>query len=87
MRTTAGIAAIVAGVVLGLVITFVLRPRWSGAATSTALAIAGGLLGVGSIAVQERASAAEWILTPVVIGIFLPLQVRLLYRGKGPLRT
>jgi hypothetical protein len=87
VRTTAGIAAIVAGAVLGLVVTLALRSRWSGRATSLALAISGGLLGIGAIAVQDGASAAEWVLAPLILAALLPVHVRLLYRGKGPLRT
>jgi hypothetical protein len=87
VRTTLGIAAIVVGAGLGLFATFVVRARRPWRTTAAALALSGALVGIGAITVQHEANAAEWVLAPVLLGALVPLNVRLLFGGGGPLRT
>ena len=79
--------AIVVGAGLGLFATFVVRSRQPWRTTAAALALSGALVGIGAIAVQHEANAAEWLLAPIVLGALFPLNVRLLFRGAGPMRT
>ncbi len=72
---------------VGLVAVFALRSRLAWSATTGVLALAGAGLGLGAIMVQRNASAPEWALAPLVCAALLPLNVRLLYAGEGPLRT
>ena len=87
MRTTLGVVAIVVGAGLGLFATFVVRARRPWRTTAAALALSGALVGLGAIAVQHEANAAEWLLAPITLGALVPLNVRLLFSGSGPMRT
>ena len=42
--------------------------------------------GLGAIGLQDRATAVEWVLTPVVLGALGVFHDRLLFAGEGPRR-
>lgn len=77
-------AVIGAGAVVVLTATFVFRDRVATSVRTGVLVIGAGLVGVGAIGLQDRASTAEWILTPVVLGALAVLHDRLLFAGSGP---
>jgi hypothetical protein len=72
-----GTSAVAAGM-------FGLRAPVTGTVRTIVLAIGGALVGLGAIGLQRDASAAEWVLTPLVLGALSVLHARLLFAGEGP---
>lgn len=79
-------AAIVVGASAVAASMFALRTPARGALRTLALAGGGALVGLGGIGLQRGASAAEWILTPLVLGALSVFHARLLSAGEGPRR-
>jgi hypothetical protein len=63
---------------------FGLRAPVTGTVRTIVLAVGGALVGLGAIGLQPDASAAEWVLTPLVLGALSVLHARLLFAGEGP---
>ncbi|MDP9328748.1 MAG: hypothetical protein M3P10_11115 [Actinomycetota bacterium] len=72
-----GASAVAAGM-------FGLRAPVTGTVRTIVLAVGGALVGLGAIGLQPDASAAEWVLTPLVLGALSVLHARLLFAGEGP---
>jgi hypothetical protein len=72
-----GASAVAAGM-------FGLRAPVTGTVRTIVLAVGGALVGLGAIGLQQDASAAEWVLTPPVLGALSVLHARLLFAGEGP---
>ena len=87
MRTGLGIALLVASTALGLGTSLVVRKRLPARAIDILVALAGAGLGVGALVLQQDVNAAEWIVVPVALAALLPVHVRLLFTGEGPLRV
>jgi hypothetical protein len=51
------------------------------------LALVGAAIGVGGLALQDDVGVWSWVVAPLAIGVLLPLHVRALFAGEGPLRT
>ena len=51
------------------------------------LAVVGVAIGLGGLALQDDVGVWSWIVAPLMIGVLLPLHVRVLFAGEGPLRT
>ena len=76
--------SIAAGGVVVLGATFAFRHRMPDVVRLGVLVIGSLVVGLGAVGVQERASAAEWILAPAVLGALAVLHDRLLFAGEGP---
>jgi hypothetical protein len=62
----------------------------SSAPSRTALllaSVAGAGLGIGALLLQHSVRTVEWIVAPGVLAALLPVHIRLLFAGKGPLRV
>jgi hypothetical protein len=79
-------AVLAAGGLIVAASMFPLRGRMSEPARRAVLVAGGVVVGLGAIGLQDHASAAEWILTPVVLGALGVLHDRLLFAGEGPRR-
>ena len=51
------------------------------------LALAGVAVALGGLAVQQDVGMWSWIVAPTMLGILLPVHVRVLFAGDGPFRT
>ncbi len=51
------------------------------------LALAGVGIALGGLAVQTDVGFWSWVVAPLMLGILLPLHVRVLFAGDGPFRT
>jgi hypothetical protein len=85
MRTGLGIALLACSVALALGVST--RPRLPARVTSSLVALAGVGMGIGALLPQHGVRMAEWIFAPLVLAALLPVHVRLLFAGKGPLRV
>ena len=57
------------------------------AVRDAALAVVGVAIGLGGLAIQDDVSGWSWIVAPTMLGILLPVHVRVLFAGDGPFRT
>jgi hypothetical protein len=78
-----GVALIVAGVGLGLVVVFALWEPLSAAAAFTALAGLGMMVGAGALLVQDDPGLADWALTLGALAVLTPLHGRLVFGTPG----
>jgi hypothetical protein len=78
-----GIALIASGSLVAVLVVFGLWRRLSTAAAMTILAVCGVVVGAGALLVQERASAFEWALTLVGLGVFAPVHARMVFGPPG----
>lgn len=84
MNVGAGVGLIVGSSLVGALVVVAL---WRGLAPAVAmpsLAALGSALGAGALLVQDHASAAEWAITVVVLGLLTPLHARLVFGRPGP---
>jgi hypothetical protein len=79
----AGVALIVAGSLVGLIVVFVLWRRLAPAVALALLAGCGVAVGAGGLLVQDVVTAAEWTLTLVALGVLAPLHARLVFGLPG----
>lgn len=84
MRTSGGVAAIVAGTGLALLVAFGLWRRVPSAAPYALLAACGVLVGVGALLVQDRPGPGDWVIAPVALGVLTPIHARLVFGRPGP---
>jgi hypothetical protein len=87
MHPAAGIAVIIAGSALALLVGGWLRTRLPWAAVDALMASAGALVGVGGLLMLDGVSTASWIAGPVALALVAPLNVRALFARAGPFRT
>jgi hypothetical protein len=87
MRTGLGIAALACSVALVLGVSVPGRHRLPSAVTHALVALAGAGLGIGALLPQQGVRTAEWIVAPLVLAALLPVHIRLLFAGNGPLRV
>jgi hypothetical protein len=78
-----GVAAIVTGAMLGLGVAFFLWRRLRAALAFAALTVAGVLVGVGALAVQERVRLADRVVTVLVLAVLTPVHGRLVFGKPG----
>jgi hypothetical protein len=78
-----GIALLVAGALLTLLVYFVLWRRVPPAVAFTSIAACGLILGAGALLVQDGVSGAEWALTLAVLAALGPLHGRLVFGRPG----
>ena len=78
-----GVAVIVAGAMLGLGVALFLWRRLRAALAFAALTIAGVLVGVGALAVQERVRLADRVVTVLVLAVLTPVHGRLVFGKPG----
>jgi hypothetical protein len=83
MNVPAGVALIVAGSGLSLVVVLGAWRRLPAAAALGAVGGAGLLVGFGAISVQAEASAPEWGLALAAIGLLAPVHARLVFGPPG----
>ena len=79
-----GIALVVLGSLLGLLVVFGAWRRLPPAAALALMAGCGGLVGSGALLVQDGASGLEWALTLGVLGALTPLHAWLVFGRPGP---
>jgi len=87
MHPTAGVAVIVVGVTLALVVGGWLRTTLPPLATDALMALAGALIGVGGLLMLDDVNAGSWIAAPVALAVIAPWNVRALFARGGPFRT
>ena len=80
----AGIALVVSGSLLGVLIVFGAWRRLPPVVAFALLAGCGALMGTGALLVQEGASWFEWALTLGVLGVLTPVHARLVFGRPGP---
>ncbi|HEY7668295.1 MAG TPA: hypothetical protein VIE12_09250 [Actinomycetota bacterium] len=51
------------------------------------LALVGVAVALGGLALQHDVGVWSWIVAPLILAVALPLHVRVLFAGAGPLRT
>lgn len=76
MRTGAGVASIVSGGGLALVVALALWRRLSPAVLFVSLAACGALVGVGSLLVQGRPGPGDWAIAPIAMAVLTPIHAR-----------
>ncbi len=79
-----GIALIVCGSLLGLLVAFWGWRRLPAPLAIALLAGCGALVGSGALLVQAEATGFEWALTLAALGILSPMHARLLFGRPGP---
>ena len=77
---------IVAGTV-GFATVQWLRTRLPRPAIDALLAAVGFAIGIGGLLRLHDVGPASWTLCPLGLAVLLPLHVRALFAGTGPLRT
>ena len=87
MRTVLAIAALTGSAALGAGAPLTLRRRLPASIVHVLVGAAGAGLGAGSLLLQHGVRAVEWIVVLVVLAALLPVHVRLLFHGEGPLRV
>ena len=75
---------IVVGAASLVAVTLFLRDRLPALARNVCLALGAGLVGIGAIGLQDRASAVEWVVVPTVLAALTIFHDRLLFAGEGP---
>ena len=83
MRTNWGVVLICLGTGVALAVGALLRTRVSRTLAIVLLAASGIAVGAGALMVQAQASAAEWALTLVCLGVMAPFQARLIFGRLG----
>ena len=78
-----GVALIVAGAGLLVLVGFVLRPRVARPAGMVLAAAAGAALGAGALLVQDHATAADWAVVMGATVLLTPAHVRLVFGPFG----
>jgi hypothetical protein len=86
MRTGLEITVLFGSITL-LGVSILARLRVSSLVALLLVSIAGAGLGIGALLPQHGVRTVEWILAPGVLAALLPVHVRLLFLGKGPLRV
>jgi len=87
MHPTTGVAVIVVGSTLALLVGGWLRTTLPPLATDALMALAGGLIGVGGLLTLDDVNTASWIAAPLALAVIAPLNVRALFARGGPFRT
>jgi hypothetical protein len=83
MDAGVGLALIVAGSLLALLIAIGLWQRLPGPAALALLAAAGVIVGAGALLVQDDPGPGDWALTLLVLGLLTPLHGRLVFGPPG----
>ncbi|HEY7754688.1 MAG TPA: hypothetical protein VID69_00510 [Actinomycetota bacterium] len=83
MHLGLGVTLITAGSLLGLLVAFGAWPRLPGPVALALIAACGIALGAGALLVQHDATAVEWVLTLVTLGVLAPVHVRLVFGPPG----
>jgi len=79
----AGVIEIIGGTALALVTVFALWRRVPGAIALAAVTVGGLLVAAGALVVQDGVTAAEWVVTLVVLGVLTPVHARLVFGEPG----
>jgi len=80
---TLGVAAIVAGSALGVLTVLWLWRRIPASVAVLGAVLAGMLISAGALLVQDAPSAADWVVTMVVLGGLSPLHAKLMFGPPG----
>ncbi|HEY7659686.1 MAG TPA: hypothetical protein VIC58_03725 [Actinomycetota bacterium] len=83
MNVGLGVALIVTGSLLGLLGATMLWRRVPAPVGILLLAGCGVCLGAGGLLVQEDAGLGAWLFTLPALGVFAPLQARLVFGPPG----
>jgi hypothetical protein len=78
-----GIALIVSGTLLALLVVFGGWRRMPAGAAFSILAVTGVIVGAGALLVQGHASAFEWAITLAALGVFAPVHARIVFGPPG----
>ena len=87
MHPTVGVAVIIVGSTLALLVGGWLRTTLPPLAVDALMALAGALIGVGGLLMLDDVNTASWIAGPVMLAVIAPLNVRALFARGGPFRT
>lgn len=87
MNAAGGIAIILAGSVLAVLIGGWLRALLPAPAIDALMALAGAGIGVGGLLMLDNVETASWIAAPAVLALIAPLHLRALFAREGPFRT
>ena len=79
-----GVALILGGAALGLVVMFALWRRVPAVVALALLSACTAAVGAGGLLVQEEAGAGSWVIALVTLGILGPLHGRLVCGPPGP---
>lgn len=79
MNVGIGVGLIVAGSLVALTVVFAAWRRAPFVLSIVVLGVCGAAVGAGALLVQEEASATEWALTLVALGVLTPLHARLVF--------
>ena len=83
MSPSFGVAAIVVGSAAGVAV-FAAWERLSLPVALVAMAAAASVVGAGTLIVQDRVTALEWVVTLAVVGLIVPLKAWLLRTRRDP---
>lgn len=86
MNVGLGVGVICAGGALGLLVAVGPLRRLRSVVRTVVLAAAGVAVGAGALLVQDEASAAEWTITLVALGVLTPVHGWLVFGRSGPTR-
>jgi hypothetical protein len=79
-----GIALLVAGALLTILVYVVLWTRVRPSVAFASIVVCGLILGAGALLVQDGVSGAEWAVTLAVLAALGPLHGRLVFGRPGP---
>ncbi len=84
MHLGAGVALIAVGVAMLCLVAFVLWRRLHASIALVLAALAGALVGVGGLLVQDDVGAASWTVTVLALLVITPVHTRLVFGPPGP---
>lgn len=84
MNVGPGVGLICGGGTLGLLVAFGPLRRLRSRVSAVVLGAAGVAVGAGALLVQDEASAAEWTITLVALGVLTPVHGRLVFGRSEP---
>lgn len=86
MNVGLGVGLICGASTLGLLVAFGPLRRLRSAVSTVVFGLAGVAVGAGALLVQDEASAAEWTITLVALGVLTPIHGRLVFGRPEPAR-
>jgi hypothetical protein len=81
-----GVGMIVTGAALGVLTSFALWRRLAQAPALALAAASGVMVGMGALLVQDSATAADWVVTLILLGTLAPIHSRLVFGTPGEVR-
>jgi peptidoglycan/LPS O-acetylase OafA/YrhL len=83
VRTGIGVAAIVTGSGMALLVVVRMRRHLRGVLPTLLLAACGALVGAGALLVQEAPGVGDWAIAPAVLAVLTPVHARLVAGPAG----